>query len=653
MFERFFTDASTQMITFAARMLFWPRWGKLLLVLVCDAILGLVASAMAFSIRLGEWSSDDWPVLRFGLTMLLLWFPIAFWRGIYSAIFRYAGRGVLISLAVAVAMMTVPLIVIYMYVGYPGVPRTIAILGPILFLLLMGVARIVGRYVLVDLFHSRDFVGRERNVLIYGAGTTGQRLAASLSSEGGLRVAGFLDDDRDKRGKRIDGARIFHSDDIESVLNQLGVTDIVLAMTQVGDERRKQIIRNLARFSINVQMLPPVRDILEGKISASAIRPIEVEDLLGRPPVAPDRELLSRSVKGKHVMVTGAGGSIGSELCRQILRLAPHSLTLVESSEFSLFRLQNELEAILDRLPDGIRPLLRAKLSNVADAAAVERLFADEAPDTIYHAAAYKHVPLLEENPLDGVANNIRGTRNMAEMAVKKGVGRFILISTDKAVRPPNVMGASKRVCEMLLQDMSRSRKPDGTIFSMVRFGNVLGSSGSVVPTFRQQIERGGPVTVTHRDVTRYFMTIPEAAELVIQAGSMATGGEVFLLDMGEPVRIWDLAETMVRLSGLTIRSSANPGGSIEIVERGLRKGEKLFEELLVGEESQPTAHPRIMQAREECVSHECLYEYLTAIEAAIAAADPRGCRAALKRLVPTLHDQSPATVPAPEHSTR
>lgn len=649
MFERFFTDISTYLITSAARMLFWPRWAKLLLVLICDALLGLVASAMAFSIRMGEWSSDDWPVLRFGLSMLLLWFPIAYWRGVYSAIFRYAGRGVLISLAVAVAMMAVPLVVVYMYVGYPGVPRTIAILGPILFLMMIGVARIVGRYVLVDLFHSRDFVGRERNVLIYGAGTTGQRLAASLSSEGGLRLAGFLDDDQTKRGKRIDGVRIFHTDDIANVLNQLDITDIILAMTQVGDARRKEIIRNLAQFSINVQTLPPVRDILEGKISASSIRPIEVEDLLGRPPVTADRELLSRSVKGKRVMVTGAGGSIGSELCRQILRLAPHSLTLVESSEFSLFRLQNELEAILVRLPDGARPALRARLSNVADAGAVERLFADEAPDTIYHAAAYKHVPLLEENPLDGVANNIRGTRNVAKMAVVKGVERFILISTDKAVRPPNVMGASKRVCEMLLQDMSRSQKADGTIFSMVRFGNVLGSSGSVVPTFRQQIERGGPVTVTHRDVTRYFMTIPEAAGLVIQAGSMAVGGEVFLLDMGEPVRIWDLAETMVRLSGLTIRTPANPDGSIEIVERGLRKGEKLYEELLVGEESQQTAHPRIMQAREECVSHECLHANIAAIEAAISAADTGGCRAALKRLVPTLHEQPPVTAPAPE----
>ena len=444
MFERFFTDISTYLITSAARMLFWPRWAKLLLVLICDALLGLVASAMAFSIRMGEWSSDDWPVLRFGLSMLLLWFPIAYWRGVYSAIFRYAGRGVLISLAVAVAMMAVPLVVVYMYVGYPGVPRTIAILGPILFLMLIGVARIVGRYVLVDLFHSRDFVGRERNVLIYGAGTTGQRLAASLSSEGGLRLVGFLDDDRTKRGKRIDGVRIFHTDDIANVLNQFDITDIILAMTQVGDARRKEIIRNLAQFSINVQTLPPVRDILEGKISASSIRPIEVEDLLGRPPVTADRELLSRSVKGKRVMVTGAGGSIGSELCRQILRLAPHSLTLVESSEFSLFRLQNELEAILVRLPDGARPALRARLSNVADAGAVERLFADEAPDTIYHAAAYKHVPLLEENPLDGVANNIRGTRNVAEMAVVKGVERFILVSTDKAVRPPQRHGGQQ-----------------------------------------------------------------------------------------------------------------------------------------------------------------------------------------------------------------
>jgi len=606
-----------------------------------DALLCLLAIWLAFSLRLGEWRLLDWPVLRFAASTLVFWFAVAFYLGIYKAIFRYAGRGAIVSLTLAVAMATVPLILVYSISTYPGVPRTLPLLGPMMFLLAMTLARIVGRYVLVDLFHARPVDGsEERRTLIYGAGSLGQRLAASLNAERGFRLVGYIDDDHSKHHHRLDGAKVWHSSQIGAAIERTGATDVLLAITDIGRARKREIFDSLTDYNVDVRALPPMRELMAGRVAFSDLRPIEVEDLLGRAPVAPDTALLRAAVTGKCVMVTGAGGSIGSEICRQVIEMAPSELVIVDSSEQSLFPVQQELEGALSRSRGEDRTRLTSKLVNLVDERAVTRLFKAVPPETIFHAAAYKHVPMVEENPLSGIENNLLGTMNCALAARVAGSERFILISTDKAVRPPNIMGASKRVCELVLQALDYEHKGP-TIYAMVRFGNVLGSSGSVVPLFRRQIAEGGPVTVTHRDVTRFFMTIPEAAQLVIQAGGMAEGGEVFVLDMGEPVRIWDLARSMIRLTGLTVRDSETGQGDIEIVECGLRPGEKLFEELLIDDDPQPTSHSRIMRARERFLPYDQLVTHLNPIFAAIAQDDPKAARDAMRDLVPTLAPDS------------
>lgn len=636
--ERWLERLVSALIGWASRLVLWPRPVKRTFVVAGDAVLGVFASWLAFSLRLGEWRLlDHWAVLRFTLSMLLVWFAVAWYQGVYNAIFRYAGRGSIVSLALAVGTTSLPLIFFYMlFDPYPGVPRTVAILAPLIFLMMTAGARIVGRYILIDLFHSRPPEGSaEKRTLIYGAGSLGQRLAASLAAERGMRMVGYIDDDPSKRRQRLDGVPVWHSSEIAEAIACTGATDILLAMSDASRRRKQEIVESLEPHSVEVRILPPMREMIAGRVTVQDLRPIQIEDLLGRVPVEPDRALLAAAVTNRVILVTGAGGSIGGEICRQVIELEPTTLILAESSEYALYAIRQELERVRVAIPLPRRPALVSRLVNVADASAVKRLFEERAPDTVFHAAAYKHVPLIEENVLAGVANNLRGTWNCARAAERAGTQHFILISTDKAVRPPNAMGASKRVCELMLQalDAERSR----TIFAMVRFGNVLGSSGSVVPLFKQQIANGGPVTVTHNEVTRYFMTIPEAAQLVIQAAGMAEGGEVFVLDMGAPVRILDLARSMIRLAGLSVRETGGERGDVEIVECGLRAGEKLHEELLIGDSPLPTPHPRIMRARDGLIPMAHLRPGLDAIEAAVEAADEGACRSALRALVPTL----------------
>jgi FlaA1/EpsC-like NDP-sugar epimerase len=634
--ERWLEWVAVSLINLASRAAVWPRPLKRAFVIVGDAVLGVLAVWIAFSLRLGEWRLFDWPVIRFTLSMLLLWFVFAHFQGIYRAIFRYAGRGTIIGLALTITFTTVPLIYFYMIQTYPGIPRTMAVLGPLIFLVLTAVARIIGRYVLVDLFHSRPLDGAtQRRMIIYGAGSLGQRLAASIAAEPGMRLVGYVDDDKSKHHQRLDGFKVHHSKEIGELIVRTGATDVLLAISHVKRMRKRQIFEDLSTYPVKVQALPPMRELMVGSVTVEDMRPIEVEDLLGRSAVAPDKALLAHSVAGKRVLITGAGGSIGSEICRQVLLLRPTELVLAEANEFALFSISQELEAAAAKLPARHRPALAYRLVNVSDRLAVDRLFDEAKPQTVYHAAAYKHVPLVEHNVVAAVENNLFGTMNCAVASRAFGAERFILISTDKAVRPPNIMGASKRACELVLQALDDE---DGeTIFAMVRFGNVLGSSGSVVPLFKRQIAEGGPVTVTHRDVTRYFMTIPEAAQLVIQAAGMAEGGEVYVLDMGEPVRIWDLARSMIRLAGLTIREPGNDEGDIEIVESGLRPGEKLYEELLIADNPLPTSHKRVMRARETFLPMTELELEIAALRQTIDRNDPEGCRKTLKRLVPTL----------------
>jgi len=544
------------------------------------------------------------------------------------------------TLVRAFIIYSVPMVVIFSFLGISGVPRTIGVIQPIVFFIMVGFSRVTARYLMVDVLGRKRFGGKIKRVLIYGAGSAGQQLASSMRSEPAMQLCGFVDDDKRLDGQRLDGDEVIWSGKLPQIIEKHGVTDILLALPKISRKKRRTIVSKIQEFRVHVQTLPNMKEIMDGKVSFNDIRELEIEDLLGREPVVPNALLMGRSIVGKKVLVTGAGGSIGSELCRQILEIGARQLILFELSEYSLYAIEKELRGAIAK-NDNVDVEVIAVLGSVTDTVRLNEIFDQWKPDTVFHAAAYKHVPLVEANPFEGVRNNLLGTFEVVKAAFATKVGNFILISTDKAVRPTNVMGASKRGAEQVVQafaDMAGSGKAGQTKFSMVRFGNVLGSSGSVVPLFRSQIETGGPLTVTHRDVTRYFMTIPEAAQLVIQACGMAKGGEVFLLDMGQPVRIAELAATMIRLCGLTVRDDDHPDGDIEIEEVGLRPGEKLYEELIIGDDSIETIHPRIMMAQEDSLSIGKLEEF---IEGFSQCRHPEQVVTFLKMLVPEFeHDR-------------
>ncbi|TPG12962.1 polysaccharide biosynthesis protein [Sphingomonas koreensis] len=605
------------------------------IVVAIDAALCVVSVWVAFSLRLGAWDLLSKGIDLLAVSALGLWFAIAFSSGVYRAIFRSVGSGTMVSLAGSVVLMALPIIAVFMVIGVPGVPRTIAIIQPMIFFLLLTLSRIVARYLIVDLLNQRNFTGEEHRTIIYGAGSAGQQLASSIRLEPGMTLLGFVDDDRRLHGHRLDRLTISHSHQLGDLITRHRITDVLIALPSISRARRKRIVDGLQRFNVHVRMLPAMREIVDGRVSMTDLREVEIEDMLGRDPVAPHPELLGRTITGKVVMVTGAGGSIGSELCRQIALLGPTHLVLVENYEFGLYSIEQEISEINGavRGVDSQTITIVPELVNVTEPDAILRVMERWRPDTVFHAAAYKHVPLVEANIVSGARNNIFGTLHTAIAADRVSVRNFILISTDKAVRPTNVMGATKRVCELVLQAFAASGS--STVFAMVRFGNVLGSSGSVVPLFKRQIRNGGPVTVTDKRITRFFMTIPEAAQLVIQAGGMAEGGEVYVLDMGQAVKIVDFARTMIRLSGMSVRDAENPDGDIEIVEMGLRPGEKLYEELLIGNDSKPTAHQRIMQAKESLLMFDDLSKLLDRLDAALARGDASMVSNILRTLVP------------------
>jgi FlaA1/EpsC-like NDP-sugar epimerase len=488
--------------------------------------------------------------------------------------------------------------------------------------------------------------------LIYGAGSAGRKLAAGLSINKEVDVRGFIDDDRKLQGNTINGVAVYSTLNIRSLIFELEITDVLLAIPSVDQARRNEIINSLEGCGVRVRTLPGLTDMASGRVRISDLHDLDMNDLLGRKVVPPDVALLEKNIRNMNVLITGAGGSIGGELCRQIIKYSPRSLVLVESSEYSLYSIYEELKKLLNEISEleedvsqdfdkkGVERSeinLIPCLASVRDRELIKTIFTSYRPNTVFHAAAYKHVPLVEQNPSEGILNNVMGTLNCAEVSLETGVSYFTLISTDKAVRPTNVMGASKRIAEQVLQAMAQIAEKEGKEikFSMVRFGNVLGSSGSVTPLFSAQIKAGGPITLTHLEVTRYFMTIPEAAQLVIQASSMANGGDVFVLDMGQPVRIYDLATKMIHLSGLILRDDKHPQGDIEIKVVGLRPGEKLYEELLIGNNPEPTAHPKIMKAQEEFFAWDELKQELESLALVLRKSDPQLIRAALKRLVP------------------
>jgi FlaA1/EpsC-like NDP-sugar epimerase len=616
--------------------LFLPRPLKRAMALGADALMCAITVWMAFNLRLESWTA--WSPAHFtafaGAAAFAL--PLFIVFGLYRAIFRYAGLPALVTVLKAVAIYAVIYGFAFTFVSVPGVPRSVGLLQPLLLLLGVTLSRAFVRYWLGGIYQG--IVGRSSlpQVLIYGAGSAGRQLAAALKTSQELVVVGLLDDDDRLHGQVLNGLKIYDPAAIVDVVNKLRVTQVFLAMPSVSRARRNEILELVRAAHVQVRTLPGVMDLAQGKVQVSDLKELDIEDLLGRDPVPPNPLMLAKNITGRVVMVTGAGGSIGSELCRQIVKSGPSALLLVDLTEYALYAIELELQSyVLEK--SSVDVTLVPLLANVRDASRMAEILSTWKPHTVYHAAAYKHVPLVEHNPAEGVKNNVLGTLTTAMQAAAHGVSDFVLISTDKAVRPTNVMGASKRLAEMVLQAQAAVMAKAGgkTRFSMVRFGNVLGSSGSVVPLFRRQIKDGGPITLTDERITRYFMTIPEAAQLVIQAGAMASGGDVFVLDMGEPVRIADLARRMVELSGLALKDEANPNGDIEITVTGLRPGEKLYEELLIGDNPMPTSQPRIMKAHEDFLPWDVLQSKLSDLGLALDANNVPLIRSLLKDLVP------------------
>ena len=613
---------------FAMPMLALPRWAKRFVVLVLDTALCVLTVWLAYYLRLGEFVALSGNALFAAMTSVGLALPVFIVSGLYRAIFRYSGWPALLTVAKAIAVYGLVYASVFTAIGVKDVPRTLGMIQPILLLLFVGASRALARIGLGDQYQSILKTASRPKVLIYGAGRTGRQLAAAMNNSPEMQVAGFLDDDDRLQGHVLNGLPIYNPADLATLVTTLKIGDVLIAMPSLSRKRRNEILSEIRGAHVLVRTLPSVTDLAQGKVSISDLRELDTDDLLGREPVMPNNFLLDMNVSSKVVMVTGAGGSIGSELCRQILAVGPSKLLLIEQSEFALYGIHLELEQKLSGRPVVLVPLL----ASVLDVERMREIMSTWHPDTVYHAAAYKHVPLVEHNPAQGIKNNVLGTLRTAQVAVEAGVSDFVLISTDKAVRPTNVMGASKRLAEMVLQAIA-STNP-GTKFSMVRFGNVLGSSGSVVPKFRQQIRDGGPITLTHPDITRYFMTIPEASQLVIQAGAMAKGGDVFVLDMGQSVKIMDLARRMIELSGLKVKDEQNSDGDIAIEITGLRPGEKLYEELLIGDNPSPTSHPQIMKAQEEFIPWSELEGKLKALEMALNQNDVGVIRMMMENLV-------------------
>ena len=604
-----------------SRVLQCSRWQKRGIMMIADALILPLLLWGAYALRFSTLQPvvhDSWLFPIAALTSVAMLYVCGFYR----SILRYLGSEAAWSIVTGMSASVITLAAMS-YMVPAEVPRSIFVIYWLLGTLYLGASRFLARRFLFRVMAG--YLNRER-VAVFGAGEAGAQLVAALQSGRELNPVLVVDDDPGKQGSLLCGVPVVNRQALQAKVKQGAVSTVLLALPTLPRHRRMSLVNWLEQLDIRVQTVPTFNDIASGRARLDEIQDVAIEDLLGRDTVPPRLDLLSRCISGKHVLVTGAGGSIGSELCRQIVKLAPARLVLLEQSEVALYDIERELRVLIEQ--SGRDTTLVPMLGSVVNRGHVQRLCGENRIDTLYHAAAYKHVPIVEANPAAGVRNNIIGTLAAAEGAEAAGVKHFILVSTDKAVRPTNVMGATKRFAEMVLQTMAA--RGSETVFSIVRFGNVLGSSGSVVPLFRDQIRQGGPVTVTHPEVVRYFMTIPEASQLVIQAGAMAKGGEVFVLDMGEPVRILDLAQTMIRLMGLSVRDESNPEGDIDIVFSGLRPGEKLFEELLIGDASVRTEHEMIMQAHEETLSES---DVVTAMEAFRAALD-RGQSDPLKALL-------------------
>ena len=613
------------------------RRNKAIILVSADVFFVLLALWSAFSLRWGVLyipKGDEWylfaaaPVIAVSIFVRL---------GLYRAIIRYIEIRALWTIIQATTLYALVFAFVLYQSGIKLIPRTVSPLNWLIVMLLVGSSRFFARWWLGEAYF-RAGGGRsaselrKKNVVIYGAGSAGVQLASALAHGRDFRPVAFIDDDKSLHRRKANGLRIYPFDSLSYLIERHQISDVLLAMPSAKRARISELIRLLEPYAVHVMSMPGLSDIAQGRVTVDALQEVDIEDLLGRNPVAPDQTLLHATISGKVVMVTGAGGSIGSELCRQIIKLQPQSLILFEVSEFGLYAIEKELNHLLTKTKGSNHIDIFTVLGSVTDAKRIEKVCTVFKVQTIYHAAAYKHVPMVEKNPGEAVCNNIFGTLHAAQAAINAKVELFVLISTDKAVRPTNTMGATKRFAELILQALSlEAGHKHQTCFTMVRFGNVLGSSGSVVPLFREQIARGGPVTVTDARIIRYFMTIPEASQLVIQAGALGQGGDVFVLDMGEPIRILDLAKRMIHLSGLEIKDEDHPSGEIAISFTGLRPGEKLYEELLIGDNVSETPHPRILRAEEQIIPWFELKKMLETLEKATRDDDFEQVRDVLK----------------------
>lgn len=628
------------------RLLALPRRYKRLLQVLTDILLIWLSVWLAFVVRLGLDESliaiKEYAWLLAAAPLITI--PISIRLGMYRAVMRFLGQEALLEIfkSITISALLLALTIYWFNYSTQPMPRSFVLNYWLLSLATIGGLRIIMRQYFLDDWltpgqHLIPFLKQPTylpHVAIYGAGSAGNQLATVLRMDRTMRPVAFIDDDQNLTKRSIAGLRIYNPQHIQKMIDETGATEVLLAIPSATRARRREVLASLEPYALRVRTIPGFIDLASGRVQVQDIQEVDIADLLGRDAVAPDLKLFERCIKDKVVMVTGAGGSIGSELCRQVLACGATTLILFEHSEYNLYHILQELESRIRK--EALRVRVVPILGSIRDLKRLREVLKTYKVSTVYHAAAYKHVPIVEHNTAEGILNNVIGTLNAAQAAIAAQVEHFVLISTDKAVRPTNIMGSTKRLAEMVLQALSKESStrfysdksnqkeyPNNTRFTMVRFGNVLGSSGSVIPLFREQIQKGGPVTVTHPNITRYFMTIPEASQLVIQAGAMGLGGDVFVLNMGEPVKIVQLAEKMINLTGLTVRSESNPNGEIAIEFTGLRPGEKLYEELLIGDNETPTEHPMIMRANESYLNWA---ELLPILDELVNAAEAGNC---------------------------
>jgi FlaA1/EpsC-like NDP-sugar epimerase len=573
------------------------RGNKISVAIFLDIVICIIATWIALSISLGELTTINWQFAIPTLVSIFIAIPIFLSWGVYRTIFRYVNSDMLQNITKATIAYALLYSIVFVAISIQNIPRSIGLTQSMIMFLLIAASRWLVKTWLNQYSSVKVNEKVKKEVIIYGAGGSGRQLAANLIHNDEFKFLFFIDDNKNLWGGTIDGYSVKSPSSVTSLTKLEKQKELWLAMTKLSPTKKNKLINDLFRLGLHVRTLPSFSDLTNNRVSLSDVRELNINELVGREPVKPNINLLKKCIFKKTVLITGAGGSIGSEICRQILAHNPQHMLLAENSEVALYNIQNELSTVIEE--NSIKTILVPLLINIQDTTNLDHIFETWKPYTVYHAAAYKHVPMVELNVVAGVANNVIGTLRCANIAMKYNVKHFVLVSTDKAVRPTNVMGASKRLAEMTLQLLNNDPKNNRTCFCMVRFGNVLGSSGSVVPLFRKQIEAGGPVTLTDENVTRYFMTTTEAAQLVLQAGSMSKGGEVFVLDMGKPLRILDVAKNMIETAGFQIKDEKKPWGDIEIKIIGLRPGEKLYEELLIGNNPKSTTHPRILQENE------------------------------------------------------